>query len=228
MPHRVSRAPRHPPRLRRRALQASRLWRSCRSRPSRSRSTTPTAGSCAPKYLLRHHGTQDAGPAIFAVVEKNKKNRNNMASQADASMPNMQRITMNGIVAARRAAAGICGLARLRADALWLCREGVRQDADRDARDHLADCCRAGRVLASGAAGAEGPRYRGRADQTPGARPRGGRGCQDGRRGEEAPPRRRRGGRGADRGAAQAGGAQAPRRRCARRRRQGARHREDR
>src|SRR5258705_10403995 len=41
--------------------------------------------------------------------------------------------------AARRAAARICGLARLRADALRLCRGAVRQDVDRDAGDHLAE-----------------------------------------------------------------------------------------
>src|SRR6202035_1964324 len=52
---------------------------------------------------------------------------------------------------ARRAVARICGLARLRADALWLCGEAVRQDVDRDAGDHLADRRRPGRILPSGA-----------------------------------------------------------------------------
>src|SRR5258706_883659 len=41
--------------------------------------------------------------------------------------------------AARWSAARVCGLARLRADALRLCREAVRNDADRDAGDHLAE-----------------------------------------------------------------------------------------
>ena len=41
--------------------------------------------------------------------------------------------------AARRAAARVCGLARLRAAALRLCGEDLRQDAARDAGDHLTE-----------------------------------------------------------------------------------------
>src|SRR6187402_205903 len=57
-------------------MQASRSWRSCRSSPSRSPSTTPTAG-------------------IFAVLEKEKEHRSSLYD--DAEMPNMQRVTWNGI-----------------------------------------------------------------------------------------------------------------------------------
>ncbi len=83
-----------PRRRRRRARPASRSWRSCRSRPSRSPSTTPTAGSCARRC---RPASRDARrrPAIFALVEKNKDHRSNMYD--DAAMPNMQRITWNGI-----------------------------------------------------------------------------------------------------------------------------------
>jgi len=50
-------------------------------------------------------------------------------------MPNMQRITWNGI-ALHGGRCPVCGIARLRADALRLCGEAVRQDVDRDAGDH--------------------------------------------------------------------------------------------
>ena len=73
---------------------------------------------------------------VFAVVDKEKDHHSNMYD--DASMPNMQRITWNGIASARRAPARLCGLAWLRADAVWLCRKTVRQDANRNAGDHLA------------------------------------------------------------------------------------------
>jgi len=60
---------------------------------------------------------------IFSVVQKDKDHHSSLYD--DAWMPNMLRITWNGNRAARRAAARICGLARLRADALRLCGEAV-------------------------------------------------------------------------------------------------------
>ena len=50
---------------------------------------------------------------IFAVVEKKEDHRSNMYD--DAHMPHMHRITWNGIALHWRAAARVCGLARLRA-----------------------------------------------------------------------------------------------------------------
>ena len=73
---------------------------------------------------------------VFAVIEKDKDHHSSMYD--DAWMPNMQRITWNRRRTARRAAARICGLAWLHTHALWLCGEVVRQDPDRNARDHLA------------------------------------------------------------------------------------------
>src|SRR5215831_8605599 len=62
---------------------------------------------------------------------------------------------MVGHRAARRSAARICSLARLRAHALWLCGEAVRQGTDRHARDHRAGRRGAGRVYKSGAVHAD-------------------------------------------------------------------------
>ena len=74
---------------------------------------------------------------MFAVLEKDKDHHSSMYD--DACMPNMQRITWNGLALHGGPLPGLRGLARLRADALRLCGEAVRQDADRDARDHLAE-----------------------------------------------------------------------------------------
>src|SRR5258706_10851650 len=119
------------------------------------------------------------------------------------------------------------GLAWLRADALRLCGEAVRQNVDRDAGDHLAERRRAGRVLPPGAIRAERGGHRGCSGACRDARPRGHGGCQDGRRGEES--RRDSGARDsiAHGVAAQAGMAQEERRRRACVRRQGARRRKD-
>ena len=91
--------------------------------------------------------------------------------------------------AARRAAARVCGLARLRTDALWLCGKVVRQDADRDAGDHLAERRGAGRVLPPGAPRAERGGACGCAGARRGARPRG-RGGRQGQPTRRKKPRR--------------------------------------
>ena len=78
---------------------------------------------------------------VFAVVEKDKDHHSNMYD--DAWMPNMQRITWNGIALHGGPLPGYAashGCVRM---PLWLCRKAVRQDADRDAGDHLAERRRA-------------------------------------------------------------------------------------
>ena len=72
---------------------------------------------------------------VFAVLEKDKT-----TARPSMTMPDAEHAAhhLERHRAAWRAAARLCGLARLRSDALWLCREAVRQDVDRDAGDHLA------------------------------------------------------------------------------------------
>jgi hypothetical protein len=53
---------------------------------------------------------------IFAVIEKDKDHHSSLYD--DAWMPNMQRITWNGIALHGGPLPRVCGLARLRADAL--------------------------------------------------------------------------------------------------------------
>jgi L,D-transpeptidase catalytic domain. len=120
---------------------------------------------------------------VFSVVEKDKDHRSSLYD--DAWMPHMLRITWNGDRAARRAVARICGLARLRADALWLCGEAVRQspigtrviispsDAEPVEFSHPT-------LFVPKSAG-----HRGRAGARRNARPRGGRGHQAGSTDEE-------------------------------------------
>ena len=145
---------------------------------------------------------------IFAVIEKDKDHHSTLYD--DAWMPNMQRITWNGIALHGGPLPGYAashGCMRMPfgfAEKLFdKTRIGMRVIISPERR-------RAGRVLPSGAVGAEGGGHRGRAGQGRGARPRGGRGCQGGRRGEES--RRDSGARDgvADGVAAQAGGAQEP------------------
>ena len=99
---------------------------------------------------------------VFAVVDKEKDHRSNMYD--DASMPNMQRITWNGIALHGGPLPGYAashGCVRMP----FGLPKAVRQDADRHAGDHLARGRRAGRVLPSGAARAEAGGHRGRAGQ---------------------------------------------------------------
>ena len=172
----------------------------------------------------RHHGTRDAGRRVRHRREEQGTPLEHVRRCRDAehAAHHLERHR-----AARRAAARLCGLARLRADALRICGKAVRQDADRDAGDHLAERCGAGRYVPPGAVHAEGGGHRGRAGACRDAHPRGRGGRQGGRRGEES--RRDSGARGnsAHGVAAQAGRAEDPRRRRAGLRRQGARRRKD-
>ena len=75
---------------------------------------------------------------IFAVIEKDKDHHSSLYD--DAWMPNMQRITWNGVALHGAPLRGRWGShALLRADALRFCGEVVQQDADRYSGDHLAD-----------------------------------------------------------------------------------------
>ena len=162
---------------------------------------------------------------VFALIEKDKDHHSSLYD--DAWMPNMQRITWNGIALHGGPLPGYAashGCVRMPygfAEKLFdKTRIGMRviispNDAEPVEFSHPA--------LFVPNAGS----HRGRAGQGRGARPRGGRGCQDGRRGEES-----RCGSGARDGiahgvAAQAGTAQDPRRRRTRIRRQGACRRQD-
>ena len=162
---------------------------------------------------------------VFAVIEKDKDHHSTMYD--DAWMPNMQRITWNGIALHGGPLPGYAASHGCITDALRLCREAVRQDADRDAGDHRAERRGPGRVFPPRAIHAERGGHRGRSGACRDARPRGRGGRQGGRRGEES--RRDSGARDsiAHGVAAQAGIAQEERRRRARVRRQGARRRED-
>ncbi len=163
---------------------------------------------------------------VFAVIEKDKDHHSTLYD--DAWMPNMQRITWNGVALhggplPGYAASHGCirmpyGFAEKLFEKTWI---GMRviispDDAEPVEFSHPA------------LFGAEPGGHRGRAGQGRGTLPRGGRGRQDGRRGEEG--RRDSDARGgvAEGVAAQAGGAQEPRRRRTRLRRQGARRRQDR
>ena len=162
---------------------------------------------------------------VFAILEKNKDHRSNMYDDAD--MPNMQRITWNGIALHGGPLPGYAashGCVRMPfgfAEKLFdRTRIGMRVivspiDAEPVEFSHR------------GALRAERGGHRGCAGACRDARPRGRRGRQDGRRGEES--RRDSGARDsiAHGVAAQAGRAQDPRRRRARLRRQGARRRKD-
>ena len=162
---------------------------------------------------------------VFAILEKNKDHRSSLYD--DAEMPNMQRITWNGIALHGGPLPGYAashGCMRMPfgfAEKLFdRTRIGMRVIVSPDNAEPVEFSHPALLVPKRGG-------HRGRAGQGRGARPRGGRGRQDGRRGEES--RRDSGARDgvADGVAAQAGGAQDPRRRRARLRRQGARRRQD-
>ena len=112
---------------------------------------TPTVGSKGAG--VDWHKGRETPAGVFAVLEKNFDHHSTLYD--DASMPHMQRITWNGISDAWRPIAGVCRLARLRADAIRLCAEAVRQDADRDARDHFPERRNSRRVFSRSAAGAE-------------------------------------------------------------------------
>ena len=66
--------------------------------------------------------------------------RTRTTTRPSMTMPGCRTCSASPGTASRCTAAAprICRFARLRADALRLCREAVRQDADRDAGDHLA------------------------------------------------------------------------------------------
>ena len=100
---------------------------------------------------------------VFAVIEKDKDHHSSLYD--DAWMPNMQRITWNGVAlhggplpgyAASHGCVG-CPMALPRS---------CSKDPDRDARDHLADRRRADRVLPPGAVRAEPGGHRGRTGQS--------------------------------------------------------------
>jgi len=100
---------------------------------------------------------------VFAVIEKDKDHHSSLYD--DASMPNMQRITWNGIALHGGPLPGYAashGCVRM---PFGFAEDSVRQDVDRDAGDHLAERCRAGRVFPSGAVRAEPGSHRGRAGQ---------------------------------------------------------------
>ena len=183
-----------------------------------------TAGSCALR-CRPDHGTRDASRRLRRPREGQGPPLDPLRRCLDAehAAHHLERHR-----AARRAAARVCCLTRLRADALRLCGEAVRQDVDRDAGDHFAERRGSGRVLPSGAVRAERGGRRGCSGACRDARPRGRGGRQDGRRGEES--RRDNGARDsiAHGVGPQAGKAQDPSRRRARVRRQGARRRKDR
>jgi len=86
-PQRDRRAPRPPteataPRER----QASRSWRSLSIKTQQvTFFMTPAAGSCAAPVSTGHHGTGDAKPGVFAVIEKDKDHHSTMYD--DAWMP---------------------------------------------------------------------------------------------------------------------------------------------
>ena len=107
----------------RRGRGASRSWRSCRSRASRSLSTTPTAGSGARRCRLIKGRETPAG--VFAVIEKDDDHHSSLIT-----MPGCRTCSASPGTASRCTAGRCPGLARLRADALRLCGEVVRQDAD--------------------------------------------------------------------------------------------------
>jgi L,D-transpeptidase catalytic domain len=122
--------------------------------------TAPTADATArqarPKPPTEAAAPRDAGEPIMAIVSIKTQqitiyDADGWILRAPVSTGTTGRETPAGVFAilektrhlerhraARRAAARICGLARLRADALWLCGEAVRQDADRDAGNRLA------------------------------------------------------------------------------------------
>ena len=83
------------------------------------------AGSCAAPVSTGTTRTRDAG--VFALLEKDKDHHSSMYD--DAWMPNMQRITWNGI---KRCTAARCPAMRPHMaafGALPLCGEAIRQDA---------------------------------------------------------------------------------------------------
>ena len=76
----------------------------------------------------------------FAIIEKDKDDH--LSLYDDAWMPNMQRITWNGVALHGGPLPGHAAR-RLRADALRLCGRAVQQDADRDAGDRSRPTTRA-------------------------------------------------------------------------------------
>ena len=90
---------------------------------------------------------------VFAVLEKDLDDHSSLYDHA--RMPHMQRITWNGLALHGEPLPGYGLCARLRADALRLCGDAVRQDADRDAGDRLAGRRSPDRVFSRGAVHAE-------------------------------------------------------------------------
>ena len=114
---------------------------------------------------------------IFAVIEKDKDHHSSLYD--DAWMPNMQRITWNGVALHGGPLPGHAashGCVRMPYDFA----EKLFDDADRYAGDHLAERRGPGRVLPSRAIRAERAGRRGCSGACPGARSRGRGGCQDG------------------------------------------------
>ena len=165
-------------------------------------------------------------PASSPSCEKDKDHHSSLYD--DAWMPNMQRITWNGIALHGGPLPGYAashGCVRMPydfAEKLFdKTRIGMRviispNDAEPVEFSHPTLFVPNAEAIAAAPA------------QGRGARPRGGRGRQGGRPGEEGRRGRDARGRAADGGAAQAGAGQGPRRRRARRRRQGAGRRQDR
>ena len=112
----------------------------------RRRLDTPRTG------FDRREGTRDSGGRLRHSREERRPPFQSLRRCLDAphAAPHLERHR-----AARWPAAGLCRLAWLRADALWLCQVAVRQDANRDAGDHLAERRCSGRDFSRGVAPAE-------------------------------------------------------------------------
>ena len=112
-------------------------------------------------WILRPVSTgvseRETPAGVFAVIEKDRDHHSTMYD--DAWMPHMQRITWNGLALHGGLLPGY-GL-HTYLHALRLCGEAVRQDADRDAGDHLAERRGSGRVFPPGAIDAERGGHRG-------------------------------------------------------------------
>ena len=214
-------APRHPKRRWRRAMPVSRSWRSCRSSPSRSFSTSRRLDP-ARAGVDRHQGTRDAA-GVFDVVEKKEDHRSNMYDDAHIRKQRMTGTASpaGGPLTGYAASHGCVRMPFGLANKLFRkTRIGMRVIiSPNDAAS--------GRAFSPGAVQAERGCRRGCSGASRDTRPRGCGGRQGCRRGKEG---RREGAARhsiAHGGTAQAGTAQGSRRRRARVRREGARHRKD-
>jgi len=101
-------------------------------------------------HLLRCRGLDPARPGcrpgptgretpagVFALIEKDKDHHHSTLYD-DAWMPNMQRITWNGIALHGGPLPGYAASHGCVTHAVSVREKTVRQDPDRDARDHLA------------------------------------------------------------------------------------------